>query len=206
MPATKRSRLPRGTLNRDRILVAATSLLATGGMSGLTMTTLAERLQADRKAVYRHFRDKDDLLAALIDRLLEELPPVPPGSSGAASLEHVARHLLETVVRHRGSVALLAEGPFSSAEIRLLESTLVALRADGLDDERAVDLMQAALALVIGAAVQADAGSDGSWDDLDLTIQALSGCPAITGTAALWRRTPQAQFDRALGLLLATAR
>jgi len=57
----------RGQLDRDVILDAATRLAAGG--EPITFRALGNALGSDPTAVYRHFRDKDELVRAVFDRL-----------------------------------------------------------------------------------------------------------------------------------------
>src|SRR5262249_42258998 len=58
-------RLPRGTLSRERILHVAYKLVDDRGLHALSMPSLARELHASSMSIYRHFRDKDDLIDAL---------------------------------------------------------------------------------------------------------------------------------------------
>jgi AcrR family transcriptional regulator len=57
----------------ERVLEAAQALLVEDGLEGLTIAGVAERAGTSVGGVYRRFRDKDHLLAAVKTRLLEEL-------------------------------------------------------------------------------------------------------------------------------------
>ena len=57
----------RGQLDREVILDAATRLAAGG--EPITFRALGSALGSDPTAVYRHFRDKDELVRAVFDRL-----------------------------------------------------------------------------------------------------------------------------------------
>jgi AcrR family transcriptional regulator len=67
-------------LSREAIIDAADAVLAERGLSGLTMRAVAERLGAGTMTLYGYFRDKDELLDALIDSKSAELEI--PQSSG----------------------------------------------------------------------------------------------------------------------------
>lgn len=49
----------------DRLVAAATELLAEGGVEAVTLRAVGDRAGVSRSAPYRHFRDKDHLLATL---------------------------------------------------------------------------------------------------------------------------------------------
>ncbi len=60
------------TLSREIILDAAFRVVDADAMNDLTMSRLGRELDADPSAVYRHFRNKDELLLAMADVMLEE--------------------------------------------------------------------------------------------------------------------------------------
>ena len=49
-------------------------MLDEGGVDGLNMRAVAERLGTGPASLYAHFAGKDELLAAMIDRLAADLP------------------------------------------------------------------------------------------------------------------------------------
>ena len=75
-------------LTRPAIVEAATTLVRHGGPGALTMKALGHELGADPSAVYRHVEDKDELLRAVGDRLLDG---VVDGLPGERSWDDVVR-------------------------------------------------------------------------------------------------------------------
>jgi AcrR family transcriptional regulator len=67
-PAPKRRRA-RDSLSREIIVAAAEAVLERDGLDRLTFQAIGEQLDAHPTSIYRHFRDKDELLLALIDTL-----------------------------------------------------------------------------------------------------------------------------------------
>jgi AcrR family transcriptional regulator len=57
----------RSPLGRTGILSATTEICLEEGIGQLTMRRLAARLGVTAPAIYRHFRDKDDLIQGLVD-------------------------------------------------------------------------------------------------------------------------------------------
>ena len=58
----------RVALSREVIIEAALNIGSKEGGSALTFSRLGKELGADPTSVYRHFRDKDELVVALTDR------------------------------------------------------------------------------------------------------------------------------------------
>jgi TetR/AcrR family tetracycline transcriptional repressor len=67
----------RTPLSQERIIAAALDLADTRG--DFSMRALGEKLGVDPMAIYRHFRDKDALLDALVDAALADLAPADIG-------------------------------------------------------------------------------------------------------------------------------
>ncbi|MFD5224864.1 TetR/AcrR family transcriptional regulator [Microbacterium sp. NPDC058342] len=67
--AAGRTRRKRDSLNRENILEAAERIAVRDGLEGLTFQSLGDQLNAHPTSMYRHFRDKDELVLALIDSL-----------------------------------------------------------------------------------------------------------------------------------------
>lgn len=79
-------------LARENILKAAKELFATGGYENVSMRKIAERINYSTTKIYTTFKNKDDVLKALIresyellDRRFQEvknlrLPPLKPSS------------------------------------------------------------------------------------------------------------------------------
>jgi AcrR family transcriptional regulator len=95
----------RAELSRERILDAAETLIDREGDGALTFRRLGAELGADPTAAYRYFRNKDDLLLALGDRLLGEA--IAAGTDGLtddadwrSAFGTMARALRTTLVRH----------------------------------------------------------------------------------------------------------
>mgnify|MGYP000005708036 FL=1 len=70
-PAGSVARKPRDSLNRSVIIEAGLAVVKREGLSGLTFQALGDELGAHATSVYRHFRDKDELLLEIIDSLRE---------------------------------------------------------------------------------------------------------------------------------------
>lgn len=67
-------------LSRERILTAALELIDSSGLATLNMRDLGRALGASTMSVYRHFKNKSDLIDAVVDRVVEGFaPPSTPG-------------------------------------------------------------------------------------------------------------------------------
>ena len=66
-PARRRKRAD-GELSRERILDASTEIAAERGYEGTSIALVSKKCGLPASSIYWHFKDKDDLIAAVIER------------------------------------------------------------------------------------------------------------------------------------------
>jgi AcrR family transcriptional regulator len=66
-PKRRRRRVD-GDLSRERILDAATAIAAERGYEGTSIAVVSAKCGLPASSIYWHFKDKDDLIAAVIER------------------------------------------------------------------------------------------------------------------------------------------
>ncbi|MFL1378936.1 MULTISPECIES: TetR/AcrR family transcriptional regulator [unclassified Nocardiopsis] len=106
MPSTPgtptRKRGPRPRLSQELIIAAAFRVSEREGAQGLTFQAIGAELGAHPTAIYRHFRDRDELMLALLDALhteaLEDLPD--PTDDWARDLAELGRCTYRAFQRH----------------------------------------------------------------------------------------------------------
>src|SRR6476659_3324067 len=109
-------------LDRARIVDAALTIAARDGAPAVTMRRLGTELGVDATAFYRHFRTKDDLVAAMAERLLErELEAIDLSGSWRVYRGHPG--FAESIARLPDDGDCIA---------RIAERTLTELRRAGL--------------------------------------------------------------------------
>jgi AcrR family transcriptional regulator len=84
---------------RGRITVAAQELFAVEGVEGISMRRLAERVGVTATALYRHFRDKDAILDALISAGLAVLSDYLEPALRAKDPERRLRGLIDAYLK-----------------------------------------------------------------------------------------------------------
>lgn len=105
---------PRRLRSRARLLDAATSLLATGGVEAVTIEAVTRASKVARATLYRHFSSSTQLLAATFDRLLPQVtPPTPDGSVRERLIELLSRQaaLIQEAPIQLTTLGWLALGP-----------------------------------------------------------------------------------------------
>jgi AcrR family transcriptional regulator len=70
MPETPKTRRKRadGEMSRERILDAASEIASERGYEGTSIALVSKKCGLPASSIYWHFKDKDDLLAAVIER------------------------------------------------------------------------------------------------------------------------------------------
>jgi AcrR family transcriptional regulator len=139
-------------LSRERIVDAALQLVERDGWNGLSMRRLAQQLDVWPMAVYRYFRDKDELLEAMAEAAAEQVS-LP---SGRGSWRTQMRKLLHESRRALGgqpaSRALL-----TPASLRLSDAGLRILRDAGLDEADTAKAWRALFVYTLGFSADEDA-------------------------------------------------
>src|SRR5690349_11373593 len=77
MAGRRRSATRREPLSQDRIARAALELMDERGIALTTMRAVAERLGVEAMSLYRHFENRDRMLDAAVDRVVDELGDDP---------------------------------------------------------------------------------------------------------------------------------
>jgi AcrR family transcriptional regulator len=127
-------------LDRESILEAAERVVASEGLSKLTMRRIGSELRADPTAIYRHFRNKEELLTCLAERLFSTEPEIDSALPWQDQLRIHVRHAFERYRAHPDLGILLARQPDDLPPLVLLTERTLSLLVDGAG----MDLRQAA--------------------------------------------------------------
>src|SRR5262249_39085785 len=84
---------------RERITVAAQEMFASEGVEAISMRKLADRVGVTATAIYRHFRDKDEILDALISAGLAVLSDYLEPALKARDPERRLRGLIDAYLK-----------------------------------------------------------------------------------------------------------
>ncbi|MFJ4650284.1 TetR/AcrR family transcriptional regulator [Nocardia sp. NPDC088792] len=151
--ATSKRQTPRGTLNRDRIVDAATEVLDERGLDAVTMRAVADALQVNPMSLYRHFQDKNALLLAVLDRLLTRIELPPAGLPPAEAARQLMRAYYRLLRRYPGLHLLNPANVPIPGQLRINERLCSILLAHGADDRRATNLLAVFGRFVLGCAL-----------------------------------------------------
>jgi AcrR family transcriptional regulator len=141
-------------LDRDVILDAAEGIVRTEGVGRLTLRRIGTELGADPTAVYRHFRNKDELLMHVADRMFGREAPIDPALPWRERMHLGIREGVQRYRTHPDLALLLAKASDEGPGIRhLTEGTLQLLAEVGLTPQQAADWYQVIETHVVGAGV-----------------------------------------------------
>ncbi|MFJ2509519.1 MULTISPECIES: TetR/AcrR family transcriptional regulator [Arthrobacter] len=212
-PQERRNRLDPGS-----IIDAVLRLARQEPGERLTVRKLGQELEVDATAVYRHFRNRDAVIRAALDRLfnlsLQRTQAAAAGQDWRTRLETYISELLEAFMQHPalGSESF-ATDTYGPGELQAIEFVLECLTDAGLAPDRVVHYYAAlesytlALGTGISMEVQRRPGSAGQEPWLNPGIfTRLSGYPLLDQHHADLRRLDsQTAFRAGLTAILDSA-
>jgi AcrR family transcriptional regulator len=138
VPYQDSRRVARRPLDRPRVVAAALALMDDVGLDGLTMRRLAEALGVTAGSLYRHVRDKDELLVLLADEIAGQVPMIADHARWDEALTSMAFGVRRVLLAHHDAARLLASTrPAGPRRMRHIEAVLRVLRAAGFSDRDA---------------------------------------------------------------------
>jgi AcrR family transcriptional regulator len=152
----------RGALTADAIVAAGLRIARAEDLERLTMKRLAEELGVTPMAVYRYFRNKAELVDAILDRFVQEAAVTRDAGDPAdwqtwlrRTFGAMHRALVETpgVLTYLGNARRFGTGAFQT-----LDETLGVLLGAGFGGREAVEAYMALTSYTIGAA-----GMEAAW-------------------------------------------
>jgi len=163
----------RRPLSREAILRAALQIADRDGLGGLTMRKIAGQLGASPMGVYRHFRNKAEIVDGLVDLVIGDYD-VTNHQEGSWT-EWVRETFLQmkrALCAHPGILPLLGAAGFSGANaLGVVERVLDVLRSAGLGDASAL-LFHTLMSYTIGAvAIENSAFSQTAEEESNLDEQ-----------------------------------
>jgi AcrR family transcriptional regulator len=133
MPGGRR---PWGSISREQVIVAAMDVVASEGYERLTIRNLAAQLGVAPMSLYRHVRDKDDLLDEVVDRLLAQIwrPSAAP-DNWRAWVDEAADKLRHFLVTQPAALHVYLQHPVvSHAAVARMDAMMEILRKAVMDE------------------------------------------------------------------------
>jgi Transcriptional regulator len=152
---TRRTTQKRAPLSRERVLRAALTLADEGGTGALTMQRIGRRLGVEAMSLYRHVRNKDDILDGIVDLVFAEIELPADRSSWRTVLRARSISTRAALRRHPWAITLMesrmAPGP---ANLRSHDDTLSVLLDSGCSATTATHAYNLVDSYVLGFALQ----------------------------------------------------
>jgi TetR/AcrR family transcriptional regulator, tetracycline repressor protein len=171
-------------VTRDGIVAGGLALLDEGGLEGLTLRRLADRLGIRAPTLYWHVRDKRELLdlmvSVIMDEALADWREPRPGQPWWDWLAGRARALRAGLLAHRDGALMLAGNRPTQPALPGIERQLAALVEAGFKPPEALLTLLALNAYVIGEALD----TQGESGRPDQTAEPGADGPANDGTQA----------------------
>jgi AcrR family transcriptional regulator len=156
-------RRPWGTISRAQVVAAALDIVTQQGYESLTIRGLAERLGVAPMSLYRHVRDKEDLLAEVVDELLGGVwQPAARKADPRAWIADAADRLRRFLVEQPAALHVYLRRPVTSpAALARMEAMLRVLREICATDQEAQAAYAALHTYTVGFAALEAARSSG---------------------------------------------
>lgn len=211
----------RQPLSTERIVDAAVAFIDEHGLPGLTMRRLGTELGVEAMALYRYVPGKEDLLDAVVDRMIARMRADAdvldePRDGWQDFLVRLAHGVRRIALEHPKAFPLVAsrppEAPWLRPPLRSLdwvEVFLTGLLSEGFTDEAAVAAYRAYTSFLLGhlllevANHGADVGPLDVLDDEQGTPDGLDAYPTVQRLrAALSQDRAAVEFEESLEGLL----
>jgi TetR/AcrR family transcriptional regulator, tetracycline repressor protein len=153
-PRTATATAAKSDLSRAAIVERALTVMDADGPDAVTIRRIAQEFGVTPMALYWHVANKDELLAAMGDALLEGVTPPPARGSWSVQLRAVVDTLITALSRHPAAAELVFPRILvTEPGLRLTEFTLALLEGAGFTRQQAADLarmgLQTAMMLVV---------------------------------------------------------
>jgi TetR/AcrR family tetracycline transcriptional repressor len=146
----------RRQLTPETVVGRALVLADSGGLERVTVRRLAKDLGVTPMALYWHFRNKDELLDAMMGRIFAEVDP--PAAVDSSTWVEQFRALMQSLAgalrEHPGVAPLFATRTNSSeSSLRFIEVALDVLRRGGFSPTEATQVSRHALSTIVNLVV-----------------------------------------------------
>lgn len=196
----------RPRLSRAVLIDACVRIADNEGTDAVTLRRLGAELGVDPTAVYRHFRDKNELLTATADHLLmDALDAMTSVGDWRADMRSFSLRLRQVYLTHPGFATFVATapGPLPN-EARLSEAALAIIHDAGFEGEQAVAVFEVLEAYTVAVSAMdavADVHPTDAWRRA-YAVMPGDDFPHLTAAAPLLYRDSDNRFETGLDALL----
>jgi AcrR family transcriptional regulator len=174
----------RSQLDRDGIARAALAIVDEDGLDALTMRALASRLACDPMTLYRHVRNRDDLLGLVVDTAISGIEPPDPTLDDRAWIRESMLRFRSACLRHPHVMPLIGFSLIPIAGVRvMLEETLKRLDRLPLEGVLIADRLNAMIGATVGYVMLELSPPRGAIDDRHRSSVTYGVDPRVDGVA-----------------------
>ena len=141
-------------LSRAQVIDAAVALADEQGIDGLTMRSVAHRLGAEAMSLYRHVRNKEDLVDGMVDLVFAEID-IPAETDWTTAMRGRAVSARRALARHPWAIGLMESrvrpGP---ANLQHHDAMLQVLLGAGFSSKTATRVYNLVDSYIYGFALQ----------------------------------------------------
>ena len=132
-------------------MAAARAIVEADGIEALTMRRVATDLGSSPMSLYRHVRDKDELLVMLLDQLAAEVPRPRLPRDPRKRIQAACRAMRDGLAEHPWIVDVLAQGDLIAPSILwVIEEITAGFVACGLSPAQTADAYRAVWQFTVG--------------------------------------------------------
>lgn len=152
-----RTRAPWGTMSREMVIDAAERVVRAGRYDELTIRSLAADLNVAPMSIYRHVRDKDDLIEEVVDRLLaRRWRPRTKSDDWKVWISEAANRFREFLINQPAALHIYLSHPVTTpSAITRMDAMIDVLVGAGLSKQRALEAYGTINTFTIGFAALA---------------------------------------------------
>lgn len=148
----------RTPLSQALIIATGLELVVESGVENVSFRHLAQKLNVTPMALYRHFDNKQELLAAMLDEFIQQADVLPNSKQHVQLpwdlwLHHVASRMYRALVEQPSWLPLLGQLQLQHSGLTVLNACLQKLTEVGFSNEQAVRAFFAMLQVLFGAAI-----------------------------------------------------
>jgi TetR/AcrR family transcriptional regulator, tetracycline repressor protein len=155
----------------DRIIATALQIVDEEGADALSMRTLAQRLGSGTATLYRHFANRGEVVAHVVDRVFSEVEFSAEEFAAAGwqeACKSFAQAMFEVLQRHRSLAPLLiGQVPIGPNALAQRERLLAVMLDNGFTPQHAARSYATVARYVLGFAIQA---SEQEVDDAEVSL------------------------------------
>jgi AcrR family transcriptional regulator len=137
------------------VLRAAIDLADQGGVDALTMRTLAHALGVEAMSLYRHVKDKSDIVDGMVDLVFSEIEMPANGTDWKSAMRQRALSVRNALTRHPWAIGLMESRTSPGPEtLRHHDAVIGTFREAGFSIETAAHAYSVVDSYLYGFALQ----------------------------------------------------